>query len=153
MDVPTEAYTTVPLFEGLKPLEIMELLKIAEDVDAEPGDVVVQEGAPGDGFYVVGAGRFDVMKEGIEEPLAHLDTMSFFGEMSLVTHSARSATVVCTEAGRLKRFPIDQFDALLEAGDVVAYKVIHRMSRILAHRLARVQNRLAREMAALTLTE
>jgi CRP/FNR family transcriptional regulator, cyclic AMP receptor protein len=139
MTVNTERFATVPLFDMLEPLEIVDLLDIAEDLRTRPGDIIVREGDPGDGFYVISAGVFEVVKgddQGIV--LARLEELSFFGEMSLVSRKPCNATVICREAGRLKRFSRAKFDAMLSDGHLPAYKVIHAMSRILAERLARL---------------
>jgi len=157
MSIETEQYASVPLFKGLPPLEIMRLLKIAKDVTARAGDVIVREGEPGDGFFVIAKGHFEVRKRASSSPgssspagaqgaefgkvLARLGECSFFGEMSLVTYAQRAATVVCVEDGRLKKFPTDAFEKLLESGDLAAHRVIGNMCRILAERLARLDER------------
>ena len=138
----TEKFETVPLFAGLAQQEIMKLLKISESLTANPGDAIVRQGDPGDGVYVIAAGAFEVQKTGAQKKsLARLEELSFFGEMSLVSAEPRAASVVCVQAGRLKKIPADKFNQLLEAGDLTAYKVIHNMSRILAQRLARLEER------------
>lgn len=142
-DIDTEKFATVPLFLGLSQPEIVKLIKISENLTANPGDVIVRQGDAGDGLYVIAAGAFEVQKSGAEakEVLARLETMSFFGEMALVSDEPRSASVVCVEAGRLKKFAVDKFHQLLDGGDLTAYKVIRNMSRILAQRLARLGER------------
>jgi CRP/FNR family transcriptional regulator, cyclic AMP receptor protein len=137
-----ERYLTVPLFLGLEPREIISLLKISEDLVVAEGEEIVREGDQGDGFYVIAKGAFEVRKGQSKEILARLEELSFFGEMALVTQSPRSASVVCVEQGRLKKFAMDKFNRMLMAGDIVAYKVIRNMSRILAERLERAQARL-----------
>ncbi len=149
--IEVERYATVPLFQGVKPEDIMRLLKAAKDIPALHGDVIVTEGEPGDGFFVIGKGLFDVTKRTVSRDpdrpsgppalLARLGELSFFGEMSLVTYAPRAATVVCVEAGRLKKFPTAAFEKLLEDGDLAAYKVVRNMCRILAERLARLGER------------
>ncbi len=140
MSSDVERFATVPLFEGLAPEEVSYLLRIAEDVSAAPGDVLMREGADADAFYVIGAGAFEVRKK--DELLARLEVFSYFGEMSLVSNEPRSATVACVEAGRLKKFPIDVFNRMIDSGNKIAYKVIRSMCRILAKRLARLGERL-----------
>jgi CRP-like cAMP-binding protein len=141
-DIDTERFATVPLFVGLNQKEILQLLKISESLTAEPGDEIVREGDAGDGIYVIAAGAFEVQKAGAETTvLARLEELSFFGEMSLVSNAPRAASVVCVEAGRLKKVPADKFNELLDAGDLTAYKVIRNMSQILAQRLARLEDR------------
>ena len=141
-DMDTEKFATVPLFLGLAHPEILKILRISEHVVAQPGTVIVREGDPGDGVYIIASGAFEVVKSGAEKAVARLGELSFFGEMSLVRDEPRSASVVCVEAGRLKKIPADKFNELLEAEDQTAYKVIHRMCRILADRLARLEERL-----------
>ncbi len=141
-DIDTEQFATVPLFTGLSQQEIVKLIRISENLTANPGDEIVREGDTGDGVYVIAAGAFEVQKSGAgTKALARLGGLSFFGEMALVSDDPRSASVVCVESGRLKKFPVDKFNQLLEAGDLTAYKVIRNMSRILAQRLARLGER------------
>jgi CRP-like cAMP-binding protein len=141
MQIEVEKYGRVPLFQGIGPEDIMRLLKIAKDVPAGTGQVIVREGEPGDGFFIIGKGEFEVRKGDAGAVLARLGELSFFGEMSLVTYAPRAATVVCVEEGRLKKFPTAAFEGLLERGDLAAYKVIRNMSAILAERLARLGER------------
>ncbi len=141
-DIDTEKFATVPLFLGLSQPEIVKLIKISENLTANSGDVIVREGDVGDGVYIIAAGAFEVRKSGAEsKSLARLEGMSFFGEMALVSDEPRSASVVCVESGRLKKFDVTKFNELLDAGDLTAYKVIRNMSRILAQRLARLGER------------
>ncbi|MEM7248528.1 MAG: cyclic nucleotide-binding domain-containing protein [Acidobacteriota bacterium] len=154
MSIDTERFTKVPLFEKLNPDEVASLLEIAEDVLPEAGDVVVEEGSDGDAFYVISDGVFDVVQGGSsaleQKVMARLEEYSFFGEMALVSADKRSASVHCVKEGRLKRFPLDAFQAKLDDGDLAAYKVTHAMARILAQRLNRVQKRFITEFLALT---
>ena len=60
----TESFEKVPLFEGLAPTEIQDLLKIAEDIEAKKSDTVVLQDTPGDGFYIISAGALEVLKSG-----------------------------------------------------------------------------------------
>ncbi|OUU20082.1 MAG: hypothetical protein CBC13_11365 [Planctomycetia bacterium TMED53] len=139
----TESFEKVPLFEGLTPTEIQDLLRISEDIEAKQSDTVVLQDTPGDGFYIISAGAFEVLKSGNRnEVLARLEELSYFGEMSLISSENRSATVMCVEDGRLKKVPAEPFQKLLDDGDIVAYKVVLNMARILAKRLAASDNRL-----------
>lgn len=143
MSVDVEKFSTVPLFEGLDYKEISELLKMAEDVPTKNGDEIVRQGEPGDGFYIISAGSFEVLKAGSDSKvLARLEELSYFGEMSLVTQEVRAASVICVADGRLKRFSSEKFSALLAGGSLTGYKVVHNMCRILAQRLARLEDRM-----------
>ena len=142
-DVSVEKFGTVPLFEGLQQAEIMTVLKICENVSANPGDEIIKQGTPGDGIYVIAAGAFEVVKSGTEKKvLARLEEFSFFGEMSVVSSASRAASVVCVAAGRMKKISADKFNQLLDGGDLTAHKVVRNIARILAQRLASVEERL-----------
>lgn len=138
----TEKFSVAPLFVGLAQPEILKLLKISENVATNPGDQVVREGDQGDGVYVIAAGVYEVVKSDEKKVLARLEGGAFFGEMSLVRDEPRAASVVCVEAGRLKKISADKFNQLLAADDLTVYKVVLNMSRMLADRLARVEARL-----------
>ena len=144
MDRIIERFTTVPLFRGLEPTEIARFLEMAENVEAHPGDVIIAQGEPGDGLYVIAAGAFDVVRESRHTPqvIASLQSLSNFGEMSLFEEKLRSATVICRTEGRLKRFPRDRFHALLDSGDPTAYRITRNILGILARRLAKIDDRL-----------
>lgn len=139
MATDTERFATVPLFDGLEHTDIGRILKISENVSARAGDVIVREGEPGDSFYIISAGAFEVRKG--DRVLARLEELSFFGEMSLVSDQPRVADVVCVKDGRLKKVSTVKFNQLLEISDIAAYKMIHAMCRIIAQRLSRLEER------------
>jgi CRP-like cAMP-binding protein len=139
-----ERFPTAPLFRGLTPQEIARFLAEARNIEAAAGETVIREGVPGDGLYVIGAGAFEVVKgQGSErQVIARLEEMSAFGEMSLFDDAVRSASVVCAAPGRLKMIPRERFQALLDAGDPLANKITLNICRVLARRLAAIDDRL-----------
>jgi CRP-like cAMP-binding protein len=139
-----ERFPQAPLFDGLSKAEISQFLTHAENVEAGEGDRVIREGEPGDGLYVISTGIFEVVKEATEKEqvIARLEEMSSFGEMSLFDDSLRSASVIARKTGRLKRFSREGFHQLLDSGDIVAYKVTLNICKLLARRLAEVDDRL-----------
>jgi len=142
-EIDTEKFGTVPLFTGMNQKEIVSIVKLCENLATKPGEVVVRQGEAGDGIYIIAAGTYEVRKSGAsEKALARLAELSFFGEMSLVTDSPRAASVVCVDEGRIKKLPAARFNQLLQASDLTAYKVIHNISKILAQRLARLEEKI-----------
>ncbi|CAM9090499.1 unnamed protein product [Ectocarpus fasciculatus] len=61
----------------------------------QSGDAVIEEGGPGDFFYVTGSGELEVFIAGKnnDEPLRTLKSGDAFGELALMYNSPRTATV------------------------------------------------------------
>jgi small-conductance mechanosensitive channel len=79
-------------------LEAEALRLLAEQAQKRvylPGELVVQEGEPGEEFFVIFEGEADVVIRTGDQttPVAILKKGQFFGEMSLLTGAPRSATV------------------------------------------------------------
>jgi len=61
----------------------------------KPGDIIVAEGDPGDCMYVIQEGEAEVLREEVGVPVV-VDTLKagdLFGEMAILEHTVRSATV------------------------------------------------------------
>lgn len=58
------------------------------------GEAIVRQGQPGDSMYVLCSGKVSVVLEPLQHEIATIEQGGYFGEMSLLTGEARSATVV-----------------------------------------------------------
>ncbi|MDP7399145.1 MAG: cyclic nucleotide-binding domain-containing protein [Lentisphaeria bacterium] len=142
MATDTERFGTVPLFDDLEGMQIAELLEISNGIPTKVGDVIIEEGATGDGLYIISKGAFAVIKSDgdSETVLTHLGELSFFGEMSLISKAPCAATVRCTEPGRVTHLPAAAFNARLDDNDLNAFKVVRSIACILANRLAKADD-------------
>ncbi|MEO8431050.1 MAG: peptidase domain-containing ABC transporter [Acidobacteriota bacterium] len=80
------------------------------------GDTIVREGDPADAFYVLAAGRARIVKKGDgggEIPLNSLRAGDSFGEMGLLDHSTRTASVRASSDVRAWRLDKSVFQALI----------------------------------------
>lgn len=79
--------------------------------DAVAGEILIQEGRPSDGLYVVLTGEVAVVMG--NRQVATLREGQVFGEMSLLTRSPTSATVKTTRRTSFLRLPREDFDELI----------------------------------------
>lgn len=81
----------VPLFARCSRRELAEIARIAGERQFRAGEELTREGEPGEFFYVLLEGAVDVYRG--EEKIATMGQGDFIGEIALVGHSARTATV------------------------------------------------------------
>jgi len=97
----------------------------------ESEETIFSEGAFGTDFYIVDRGRVGVYISKIGSmPVAELNQGDFFGEMSLLTGSQRSATVTAESECRLLKLSKDTMGHLLSEHNALAEK----LSKILSAR-------------------
>src|SRR4051794_12924154 len=87
----------VPILAALKEEHLEMLSKLANLRTFNQGEVIIRQGDPGAGLFVIIEGSVDVIfREKPGKPEIKLNTLSkgeFFGEMSLIDGYPRSATV------------------------------------------------------------
>jgi hypothetical protein len=89
----------LPMFAALPPVSLEAIARSASTVAVEAGTVIIKQGDPGDVFYAVVDGLFEVEMSG-----AHVRTaarLSFFGEVALLADVPRTATVTASGPGSL----------------------------------------------------
>jgi len=89
--------------------------------ETKGGDVIIREGEPSDGLYVILEGAVDVTKRqlGKDVLVSQLREGDLFGEMSCLRKIPATATITVRRSGTLLRLPRKTFDEL-----VVAYPQI-----------------------------
>jgi MFS family permease len=102
------------LFRALPPAVIEGLARELVSLPVHAGDVVIREGQPGDRFYLIAEGEFDVSIVG--EHIRTLHTGDGFGEIALMRNVLRTATVISRTDGLLYGLDREPFlDALRPA--------------------------------------
>ncbi len=106
---------TSPLFRPFEKSERKSLVEKFKARDVGEGERILEEGRIGDGLYVVMAGEVEVrkQKDGGELTLARLKEGELFGEISLLTKSAATATVAAAKRSTVLRMPRATFDELI----------------------------------------
>eukprot|EP00123_Amoebidium_parasiticum_P015128 comp22799_c0_seq1/m.35755 comp22799_c0_seq1/g.35755 ORF comp22799_c0_seq1/g.35755 comp22799_c0_seq1/m.35755 type:complete len:372 (-) comp22799_c0_seq1:477-1592(-) len=100
----------VPILEPLDQWERMTVADALEPTQFEDATVVVQQGEPGDVFYIIVEGEAVVTQQRNpgEPPIevGRLHASDYFGEIALLTNRPRAATV--TASGCLKTVKMDR---------------------------------------------
>lgn len=101
-DVPVVAMSLLrldPVFAPLPALELEAVARSATEVEVPAGDEVIRQGEPGDTYFVVASGSFDVSMDG-----QHVRTASrggSFGEVALLADIPRTGSVTAATDGVL----------------------------------------------------
>lgn len=106
-----DALSAIPSWQNLPEARLLEIARAMRVQNVAAGTAVVQQGEHGDTFYVIARGAFDVyVNDAFVERLAPGD---YFGEIALLTHAPRTATVVAHEPSRVFALDAETFEALL----------------------------------------
>jgi CRP/FNR family transcriptional regulator, cyclic AMP receptor protein len=106
----------------------------SEELHFAKGTVIFRQGDPGEQMFVISAGRVGLKLEsgGHEKEIAVLNTGDFFGELSLLSGAARTATAVALEESTLLAIGRDVF-AMMVQDDL---DIVFRMMNIQGQRLS-----------------
>jgi small-conductance mechanosensitive channel/CRP-like cAMP-binding protein len=115
----------IDLFRPLSDEELRAATQRFRLVHYAAGEKVIEEGSPGDSFFVIDRGEVDVSKTlgGLSRPLARLMEGQFFGEMALLTGEHRTATVVAHTDVDLYTIDKAGFETILVANPSVAVDI------------------------------
>ena len=90
---------SIPLFESLTTDERRAVAQHADELDASEGTELVRQGEFAYEFFVIEEGTAEVTRDG--EHVADLGPGDFLGEMGIVEHAVRNATVATTSPARV----------------------------------------------------
>ncbi len=106
-----------PAFLQLPTQNIQSILVKLEEMPVKTGDVIMEQGASDDYYYIVKQGKCSVSRRPApktdEIRLAILGPGDGFGEEALITNGKRNATVTVKESGVLMRLSKTDFHQLL----------------------------------------
>jgi CRP/FNR family cyclic AMP-dependent transcriptional regulator len=114
----------IALFAQMTEAELGRLAELGEPVDAEAGAVIIDQGDVGTECYIVLEGDAGIFHSG--EHIATIGPGAVVGEMALIGHKPRNATVKAQTLMRLLAFDIKRFRKLLDEMPV-AQKYIYEL--------------------------
>ncbi|KAK9506733.1 hypothetical protein O3M35_008612 [Rhynocoris fuscipes] len=107
---------SVPMLESLKPYERLNLADALVPKVYQNGDAIIKQGDVADGMYFIESGEVQVtvLNEDEEEvEIKRLHAGDYFGELALVTHKPRAASVYAVGEVKTAYLDVDAFERLL----------------------------------------
>lgn len=112
----------VPIFSKLPARELEYVARSVKERVYEAGTVIVKEGDPGLGFFLITEGRVEVSHQ--DHRIRDMGPGEFFGEMALMEEAPRSATVTARERTRCLQLVRWDFRALLKENPDLAVRML-----------------------------
>ncbi len=133
----TKILKNIFIFRGLSQIQLAQFNKVLVHQSVSAGDRLIEEGAHPDRFYVVLEGSFLVTKEWDHgrETLAQLGSGEHFGEIGLIDHGPRSASVEAETDGAVCYLERQAFEKILDEFPEARLKIYENFLESLCERL------------------
>ncbi len=112
----------VPLFADLDKDELDDIAALGTDVEIDEGRELARQGDIGSEAFLILSGTASCLRDG--EEIATFGPGDFFGEMALLVHGHRTATIVTTSPTSVRAFHRSEFDSLLDRSPKVGVKIL-----------------------------
>ena len=125
-----EQLAGVPLFEGLSKKELRLVAQLSTYLEEPEGTVLTREGDPGHEFIIVLDGEVEVLLG--DKLIATRGAGTYIGEIALLDHRPRTATVVAKTPVKIEVIAQREFAGLLSEVPEISQKILPAMARRLA---------------------
>ncbi len=115
----------VAFFEGFTDDELRRVAELADEVEAEAGAELTDQGRPGQEAYVILDGKAGVYINGVQK--AEVVGGDIVGEMALIDHHPRNATVRAITPLKLLAFDAAKFRRLLDEMPKAQVRVMEQL--------------------------
>jgi CRP-like cAMP-binding protein len=118
--------------------ELKRFLDYCDLVTAQKGELIIKKGDLSDAMFLVLSGevRARLKVGGHDNSLGKIGAGELFGEVAMLSRTARSADVVGEAPTRLLRLSSEAFQRLIEEDSALAARILFNISHSLATRLA-----------------
>lgn len=122
-----EMLRAVPLFSACSTKELREIANLGAAIHVTDGTSLTEQGRPGREFFLLVEGKARCVIDGAE--VARFGPGDFFGEMALLEHGPRRATVVAD--GPVEVLVLDgrEFSRLLDASPSITRKLLSALAQ------------------------
>jgi CRP/FNR family cyclic AMP-dependent transcriptional regulator len=151
------------LFQDLEENEIHQVLSHTAPRNFSSGDIIIQEGDPGNSLFIMQSGEVEITKQLTlvldedtpkERVFIRLNAENgvYFGEMALLENETRSATVTAlTDCSLLELHQKDFLD-LIERNPAMGVKLLLRLAQVLSRHLRKTNQDVVKLTTALAVS-
>src|SRR3954471_21730331 len=126
-DVKIDALRRAPLFGELSRKELVQVARLADELEISAGTVLARQGEIGHEFFVVVDGEAEFTRNGRKLPIPK--PVHFFGEISLIENTERLATVKAKTDMDVFVLGEREFRSLLDSNPRIERKVLKALAR------------------------
>jgi CRP/FNR family transcriptional regulator, cyclic AMP receptor protein len=119
----------VPLFSACSKKELQAVAKASDEINLPAGRVLCEQGTIGREAFVIVDGEAEVKRN--NRKVATLGPGSYVGELALLDHGPRTATVTTTSDVTVLVLGAREFSGLLDEVPSIS----HKLMKALAHRI------------------
>ena len=112
----------VSLFSSCSSKDLEKILKAGDEITALAGQVIIDQGQTGREAFVVMSGTVTVKRNG--KKVATLGAGAVLGELSLLDHGPRTASVTCDTECQLLVIQQRHFLAVVDAVPALGHKLL-----------------------------
>jgi CRP-like cAMP-binding protein len=135
----------VRVLSGLSDSQLEQLLAYGEFVEFAAGHEIIKQGQKADGIYFLIQGKaasYVTDKDRAQTPLSTSEAGAHFGEVAVLHHGTRTASVRASVKCRVFRISLESFESLLKSPDL-ALPLVLALAKSMAVRMGAVTDRLA----------
>lgn len=118
--------SSVPLFAACSKKELQAVAKASDELELPEGRVLCEEGSSGREAFVIIDGEAEVRRN--KKKVATLGPGECFGELALLDHGPRTASVTAGTDLKVLVLGAREFAALLDEVPTIAHKVMRSLA-------------------------
>jgi CRP/FNR family transcriptional regulator, cyclic AMP receptor protein len=121
------ALEAVPLFESCSKRELGRVAKAGRVVEVDDGNLIADQGQMGREAFVILSGQVAIKRGG--RKIADMGRGDVVGELSLLDHGPRTASVVATTDCKLFVLEQKEFRKVLDEHPAIAFKLLGTLAQ------------------------
>jgi diguanylate cyclase (GGDEF)-like protein len=117
----------IPIFSQLNEIEFNTVTEVLKPVYAKKDDTIFREGDEGENMFILLSGSlsaFGTQSDGTQRWLFDIKPTEFFGEMSIIAHEPRSATICAKTDSVVMMLNIVDFFRIITDHPIIGYKIL-----------------------------